>query len=830
MDWRSRPRIQISKRMAGLYTALALIVLPLAALGTESRPQHLEALVRLHDRAAELILLIGLAAFSVFVAWHSVRERRRLVDNEAVLEGKLMDLRARLDLAEAFLGADSQIFAVFAKPDQAPEITGNLSLAPMPLDSGRLLAFESWLPPSQATCCGQALAQLRESGRSFRLSATGLDERLFEIEGRPVGGLAVLRVKDVSAERQEVARLQRLQASTLDQVEALRALLDAVPYPAWLRNGEGQLSFVNAAYARAVEAKTAEMAVLGGIELVERQAREASAAARRAGQIWHGRAPAVVAGQRRMLEIVDAPAGSGSAGMAADVSEIAALRAELDQQSKAHVSTLDRLSTAVAIFDGAKELIFHNAAYRQLFTLDPNFLDQKPTFSEILDWLRAARLLPEQADFRAWKADLLAAYQSMETQEQNWHLPDGRTLRVVTSPDPQGGLIYLFDDVTERYHLWSQYNASIRVQSETLDALKEGVAVFGSDGRLKLFNPAFAGLWALAAAELGEKPHIDQVMALCTPLFADEEIWGALRAAIAGLPDQRLSLERRLARSDGSVLDCAAAPLPDGATLLTFIDTTASVNVERALTERNQALIDAEKLRNDFVHHVSYELRSPLTNIIGFIQMLDNPAIGPLNAKQREYAGYVMKSSAALLAIINDILDLASIDADAMELALSEVDIAQTIRAAAEGVQDRLAESALTLRVQAMDAIGSFVADEKRIRQILFNLLSNAIGFSSPGQTIELAAERQGDEILFTVTDQGSGIPPEVREHVFDRFKTYTAGSRHRGTGLGLSIVQSFVELHGGRIKIDSVLGKGTRAACFFPANGGKAAAGSSRL
>ena len=210
---------------------------------------------------------------------------------------------------------------------------------------------------------------------------------------------------------------------------------------------------------------------------------------------------------------------------------------------------------------------------------------------------------------------------------------------------------------------------------------------------------------------------------------------------------------------DGSVLDCAAAPLPDGATLLTFIDMTASVNVERALIERNQALIDAEKLRNDFVHHVSYELRSPLTNIIGFIQLLDDPSTGPLNDKQREYAGYVKSSSSALLAIINDILDLASIDADAMELSCEEIDIAQTMKAAAEGVQDRLAESFLDLHVAIAEGIGSLVADGKRIRQILFNLLSNAIGFSAPGQTIDLAATRQNGEILFRVSDKGRGIP-----------------------------------------------------------------------
>jgi len=119
-----------------------------------------------------------------------------------------------------------------------------------------------------------------------------------------------------------------------------------------------------------------------------------------------------------------------------------------------------------------------------------------------------------------------------------------------------------------------------------------------------------------------------------------------------------------------------------------------------------------------------------------------------------------------------------------------------------------------------MDNIGSFIADGKRIRQILFNLLSNAIGFSLAGQTVTLAALRRGDEVVFKVSDQGRGIPQEILEHVFERFQTHTTGSRHRGVGLGLSIVRSFVELHGGRVLIDTAPGEGTTVTCIFPAQG----------
>ncbi len=303
-------------------------------------------------------------------------------------------------------------------------------------------------------------------------------------------------------------------------------------------------------------------------------------------------------------------------------------------------------------------------------------------------------------------------------------------------------------------------------------------------------------------------------------LHPDEASWNAVRGAVTGLDYARKSTALRLERRDGTVIDFASAPLPDGATLLTFGDVTATVNVERALKERNEALEKAGELRESFVHHVSYELRSPLTNVIGFTQMLASGTVGPLNERQKDYAGHILRSSAALMAIIDDILDLATVDTGEMELSLDTVDIRQIIRDAVAGVQDRIAEAELELVIEAPASIGSMTADPKRVRQVLFNLLSNAIGFSRKGQAVTVTAERRDGEVVFTVRDEGRGIPAELIERVFERFESHTKGSAHRGVGLGLSIVRSFVELHGGRVTIDSTPGKGTVVTCTFPADG----------
>ena len=768
-----------------------------------------------HEIAA-LVLTFGVLLFAVMAAIILVRTRMRAASAEAVFRDRIVALRADRDRFNALLLSEPQILVSWAASDDQPDILGDTALVTTTPEPQRVLAFGSWLEPDKAQAMEHAVDALRAHGESFTMQMMTPAGRTIEADGRAIGGRAVLRLRDVSGLKRELAELQARHDKLASDTDSLRTLIDALPSPVWARDITGSLVFVNAAYGRAVEATDPADAIARAVELLDRSARDEAYHARTAGRAYLGRMPAIVAGSRRSFDVLDVPTSKGSAGIGIDATEAETMRNELNRLSDAHRRTLDQLATGVAIFTADQRLAFHNAAYRSLWELDAGFLDQNPTDSAVLDQLRAARRLPEEQDFRQWKTALHEAYRTTEAKEHLWHLPDGRTLRVVTTPNPQGGVTYLFDDVTERLDLVRRNDALLRVQGETLDNLAEAVAVFGSDGRLRLHNPAFANMWKLEPSALSERPHIEAVIDRCRPLHGDEAFWQRLRAKITAI-DGRDSVTGRLERRDGSVVDLVTVPLPDGATLVTFLDVTDTINVERALRERNEALEAADGIKIEFVHHVSYELRSPLTNIIGFTHFLGEPSTGPLTAKQLEYLGYINTSTNALLALINDILDLATVDAGAMKLNLGPVDIRQAMHAAAAGIQDRLVKDGLTLNIQAADDIGEFVADDRLIRQILFNLLSNAVGFSPAGAAITLSAERRSHAIVFAVTDNGPGIPPEVKDRVFDWFESFPLGSRHRGAGLGLSIVRSFVELHGGTVTLDSTVGQGTTAVCTFP-------------
>ena len=252
---------------------------------------------------------------------------------------------------------------------------------------------------------------------------------------------------------------------------------------------------------------------------------------------------------------------------------------------------------------------------------------------------------------------------------------------------------YIYENVTEQILLESRLAALSELQGETLDHLAEAVAVFGTDGRLRLFNPVFANIWRLSPTQLRSEPHVGEIIANCQAIYSGMADWDAIRAAVTNI-DHGGQAVGRMARPDGSVIDYATVALPEGMTMLIFVDVTDSARIERVLKERNEALEAADRLKSDFIQHVSYELRTPLTNIIGQAELLASESFGALNDKQREYMGDIIASSNALRALINDILDLATVDAGIMTFEIEEASIAGLVFASVEGLRDRLERAA----------------------------------------------------------------------------------------------------------------------------------------
>ena len=791
-----------------LGTARALAD-PLAAAA--SFPFHLDTF-----DVIQFAMFLGAMGAALLSAGWLIRERGKIAGENRALRDKVADLAASLQKSDALLNLGDKRIVIWEHGNGRPEIIGSLPEGTgAPDGRSEFLAFGRWLRADSAAALDRAVVSLRDKARSFALVVETTKGVPLDAVGRTIGGLAVISfasLGDVEAAR---ATLEVDNRALNEALGTLRRLLDRIDMPVWTRDVDGRLSWVNSAYARNVEVAEPTTAVNENRELLGTVARQKIERERREGQWFHDHLSTVVGGDRHVFDVTDVTGPSGSAGMALDISETEAVRAEFERTVKSHSDTLDQFNTAVAIFDPQMKLRFYNQAFQKLWGLDVSFLETAPDNAMLFDHLRSAGKLPEQPEWRRWKESMLGAYRAVESQEHLWHLPDGRTLRVVANPHPSG-VTWVFENLTEKFDLESRYNALIKVQGETLDHLAEGVAVFGPDGRVRLSNPAFATLWSLPAEFAAEGVHISAIQAACGQI-SDPMHWETFVTAITGFDDKREAETGQIDLAGGLVLSFALVPLPNGQTMLTFVDVTDSVHVERALTDRNEALERADRMKNDFVQHVSYELRSPLTNIIGFAELMRNPSVGPLNQRQVEYLDHISTSSSVLLTIVNDILDLATVDAGIMELDIADVPVARAVASATEKVADRLREHEIALDVAVAPGAGSFRADAERVKQVLYNLLSNAANYAPEGSIVSFRAHREGGDVVFSVHDDGPGMPPDILDTVFKRFEPRSNGGRRRGAGLGLSIVKSFVELHGGSVEIDTEPGSGTTVTCRFP-------------
>lgn len=621
---------------------------------------------------------------------------------------------------------------------------------------------------------------------------------------------------DESEIRQIKAENERLKTDSRRFANIINLSANAI----WQRNEQLALVYCNLAFMEIAEQSGDESESMQDTELFSGE-REACKKAWTSNEERVFEHYIVVDGERRLyrIRLTVSHADNTITGYAVDITDQDLIRDEVQRHISAQHDFLESSTSAMAIFGSDMRLQSYNFAFVALWKLEEGWLDTAPTYGEILEALREKRRLPEQSNFPAFKQQQLKLFNALiEPHEEFFYLPDEKIIRVLAIPHALGGLLFAYEDVTDRLALERSYNTLIAVQRETLDNLHEGVVVVGMNGRIKLSNPNFASLWKLQERYLSTDPHVREVLDLCRDYF-DEDNWDLFKNDFVGRLQNRTPQSGRIERTDGIALDWRIVPLPDGGTLLTYTDVTDTTLLERSLRERNDALEAADRLKSEFLANVSYELRSPLTSISGFSDILRNEYFGKLTDKQAEYVEGIHQSSQHLGQLINNILDLASIEAGYMQLDISEIDVFDMLEGVLLLLKERLKVLDLTIHKDCSPSIGSIYADETRMKQVLFNLLSNAVKYSKAGGVIEVGASPQGEEHLCVwVKDQGVGIEEGQHLAVFDKF--YRAGAssgQQSGSGLGLSIVKSFIELHGGSVSLTSVAGEGTTVSCILP-------------
>jgi PAS domain-containing protein len=426
------------------------------------------------------------------------------------------------------------------------------------LGNGRLL-FEMLLDGAEASRFVKAIDALKEEGIAFCHSMKA-HNGIIAARGVPIANRAVIYLCE-----QHVS----------DENRKYLDLLEALPIPIWMRDPKLSLDWANSAFLKALNLDRLKDALTSNASIDWAEHEPATAAMAKAAPVARS-VTTVIGGEKRTYEMCLAPVRDQLVcGIAIDVTAETRQADAAQAAINGYADMLEQLPVAMAIFDENRRLSRYNSAYARLWNLPTTWLDTSPSIDQILNELRDKRRLPEQRDFAEWKKSQVRAFSGLgQKTEQMWHMPHGKSVRIVTYPHLLGGIFVTCEDVSEKIRLESGLNLLTQVQKATLDTLDEGVAIFGTDGRLVLHNAVFATMWKLTDAELAPQPHFAEIANTSADRFGHDGIWGIVSCGINSPSPERFGEWGRARRADGRILSLSLSRLPNGATIVTFADIT----------------------------------------------------------------------------------------------------------------------------------------------------------------------------------------------------------------------------------------------------------------
>lgn len=729
----------------------------------------------------------------------------------------------------ATLVAGSPAQAMLVRSDNRIELPQRvadwLGLEHIPTDLDALVQNDGGLMVEDAEALAMHILAAQKAGRPFSLSvrARGSERALLVLGERAptalnVPGGVLLWFLDATESQDEINRLQRSTTLLRGAFDTMSALIEAAPMPMWYRDTDLRLLMVNSAYVAAVEGSDSEEVVQRGVELVEGAGLGGplanAAIARDTGEPQMVAMPATIRGRRRMLRVHDVPLPHGGvAGFAVDIDELEQARSGLKRFAEAQRDMLDRVSSGVAQFGSDRSLTFCNQPFRRMFAMRSEWLSDRPEFDRVIERMREAKRLPEMRDFPAWKAERRDWFTAQEPIEENWHV-GGTHLRVVAQPLPEGGLLLLFEDRTRQLELQREHGEMQQVRTATLDSLAEAVAVFGK-GRLQLWNRKFRQVWNFDDAFIDSHPNIQALVKAVGPKLRNQNKAEVIGDLVRLAAQDRQQRGASIVFADGRHFDLNAVPLPDGNALVTMLDTTDQHRVERALRDRNDALEAADRVKTSFVANMSYELRTPLTSIKGFAEMLEGGFAGELSDTGFEYSRAILQSVERLGTLIDDVLDLTQ--SDAAPLARKRVYLDKIAKAAIDALGTAAREKTIDLALEDDGSAGHVIGDAGRLQQVVEHLLRHAVAGTPANGRVLLHLDGTAKGARIIVSDNGPGLTQDKVERAFDRFALASDRSANRALGLGLPLAKQFVEAHGGKIALISQPGEGTLITVELP-------------
>ncbi|MCT4635226.1 MAG: PAS-domain containing protein [Rickettsiales bacterium] len=563
-------------------------------------------------------------------------------------------------------------------------------------------------------------------------------ETITEVENCPVG--VVVWFRDVTLNMIHIKELEaELNRLKIDN-KFYSDILDNISVPIWVRDNTNKISYYNNEYREIVNLNNDYESIP---ELVKSSIAIANKA--RVLQVYQEDKYIIARNERKLFSICENVfRGDSLVGVAFDQSEKEKIKAELKEYYVVQNNFLESSSSAVAIYMADRKIKYFNQAFINLWGLDEKWLFTNPTYGEVLEELRHKRKLPEQADFSAFKKEHLKLFTKLpETYNEFMYLPDGKVLRMIVIPFAAGGLLFAFEDMTSRLVLERSFNSLNAVQKAMLNHLNEAIAVFGQDGRLKVYNPAYLKLLDMEFEYADKSPHIADIIESKKHLFqVKDSNWISVKNDLISVLYEREYQRTTLKMNNGAVIYRTVVPLPDGATLITYVNNSNLVKCQALLSEKSVIL-------NDFFLH-QHQLIINIAKQINFISSRSQ------NTNLSEQIEEQTK----------EMLNISKINLESVNSNLSIINIEKLINKAIKNVKNSIITKEASLKL-GDSYYNSIIGNKSRISMILDKILEYITDISTKEAKLDVEVTNDVHNLILTFIVSNNKVRKNILEQKF---------------------------------------------------------------
>jgi len=556
--------------------------------------------------------------------------------------------------------------------------------------------------------------------------------------------LIFITIEDATEKNKKRQKEEVTYAQAVKENRIISNITNNIPMALWHRNSQGRIDYCNETYASALECSQAKIKT-ENLELFSKNDINLHALSEQAlanRQASTSRQHAVIQGSRRFIEIGIHPISEtfSTIGYALDISETDELSSKLSSTTSAYHEIFNTISIPIAVFDEHKNLHYYNTAYTKLFNFKDSFLDQNITFADILDDLRSRKKIPEHANFKEYKKKRAELFNNViKPIEEFIDLPNEDTLRVRIAPYPLGGLIFVYENITDQLNLERGVNTLLAVQKETINHLYEALIVIEKNGKIQFLNNAMEKLFKVSNAKTLVNTPFKSWTSLFKDFFLDEKQHINWIEYLSTLFINRHPVNERLFLLNDLVVNWFYTPLPDGSHMLGFLNVSEEWNHERQLKAHSFNLEKKNILKQNYINQVTHELQKPLDNIIGFSNSLNQQLFGKLNEKQLNFCQLIETNIENVKFLIDDVLCLIGLDQYSLTITPQPFILQNMLDSLKDMIEPIFQENGIDFTITNKVPSTKVTGSEKHLKQALFALIKDLTVYTPASATIEIA-------------------------------------------------------------------------------------------